>query len=60
MNTEKQATKKQTEKRTAEKHVLTDAQLNTVDGAAANDARQPNRVERPRRPRIFGIGLPPE
>ncbi|MDD9884224.1 MAG: hypothetical protein OXU62_06800 [Gammaproteobacteria bacterium] len=59
MNTEKQTTEKQTENRAAEKHVLTDAQLNTVDGAAANDVRQPNRVERPRRPRIFGIGLPP-
>jgi len=56
MKTEKQATKKPAR----ESEVLTDAQLKTVDGAAANDARQPNRVERPRRPRIFSIGLPPE
>jgi len=55
MKTEKQATEKQT----ASKHVLTDAQLKTVDGAAADEARHPNRVERPRRPRVFGIGLPP-
>lgn len=59
MKTEKQATEKRTEKQTASKHVLTDAQLKTVDGAAADEARQPNRVERPRRPRVFGIGLPP-
>jgi len=51
MKTEKQATEKRAEKQTASKHVLTDAQLKTVDGAAADEARHPNRVERPRRPR---------
>lgn len=57
----KQATKKPATKESArESEVLTDAQLKTVDGAAANEARRPTRPARPHRPRIFGIGLPPE
>jgi len=57
MKTEKQATKKPAR----ESEVLTDAQLKTVDGAAANEQRQPTRPgARPHRPRIFSIGLPPE